>query len=191
MSAGLVAFFWLILAGIYGFIWLIFLTLFIVGKIKKSRVLSWIGGVPLALSTTFALIFLGTVAWGIISVSKPSNVYKITFGTPPPADVTDLQSQYWYFADTGSTYLKFKTSPATIKKLTANNWHQLTKEKLKGENFENLESDDTPSWWKPRKTSSTLVYTASMRFNDFASEEETLIYDPANQQTYYTFIGID
>jgi hypothetical protein len=191
MSAGLVTFFWLILAGIYGFFWLIFLALFIVGKINKSRVLSWIGGVPLLLSTTFALFFLGTVVWGIISVSKPSNVYKITFGTPPPADVTNLQNQYWYFADTGSTYLKFKTSPTTIKKLTANDWHPLTGEKLKSTDFENLETDDTPSWWKPRKTSSTLVYTASMRFDDFANEEETLIYDPVNEQAYYEFVGFD
>ncbi|MEO6908395.1 MAG: hypothetical protein ABI210_10945 [Abditibacteriaceae bacterium] len=191
MGAGLVFFFWLILAGIYGFFWLIFLTLFIVGKIKKSRVLSWIGGVPLTLSTVFAVIFLGAIVCGIVYVSFPSNVYKMTFGTSPTVDVTGLRSHYWYFADSGVTYLKFKAAPTTIKKITAKTWHQLTGQKIDEENFNYTEDDDIPSWWHPKKTPSTQIYKNSSLPHDFAAEDEMLIYNPNTQQAYYEFEGID
>lgn len=182
---------WLILAGIYGFFWLLFLSLFIVGKIKKSRMLSWIGGIPLLLSTTFAVFTLCTIIWGIFSVSKPANVYEITFGTPPPADVTDIQSHDWYFADSGLTYLKFKASPTTIKKLTTKDWHQLSGKKLDEVNFVYMVNDDKPLWWHPRKTSSSQIYKGSLHSHDFATVDEMLIYNPKTQQAYYRFVGID
>jgi hypothetical protein len=94
MGGGVVLLFWLFVAAIYGIFWLLFLALFISGRRKKSPVLTWLGGIPLFCSTSFALLCAGTMVYGLVSVSKPANVYETSFGSQPPADVTNLQSSY-------------------------------------------------------------------------------------------------
>jgi hypothetical protein len=107
----------------------------------------------------------------------------------PSTDVTHLRSQCWYFAGSENTFLTFKATPATIKKLTTKTWHPLTK--LKKETILDLDREENPSWWKPPKTSSTFVYTASMRFHKLPSEYEYLIYDPVTEQACYEFKGFE
>lgn len=191
MGGGIVLLIWLFLAAIYGFFWLLFLTLFIAGRRKKSQLLTWLGGVPLLLSSSFAIFCVGTMAYGLISVSQPANVYAISFGSQPPADVTNMQSSYYCFADTGTTFLKFDTSPATFSKLTGKGWTRLSGQKLQDESFSFFEDEQTPIWWKPGKTKATIVYTAEKRFGNFAGEREVLTYDTVSKQAYYAYIGID
>lgn len=191
MGAGIVFLIWLFLAAIYGLFWLLFLVLSVSGRRKKSHLLTWIGGIPLALSTGFIVFCVGMLAYGFISMSKPANVYELSFGVQPPADVTNMQSSYWCFADTGTAFLKFNTSPRTVNKLTAKGWVRLTGQKLQEESFSNFLGAETPSWWKLSKSKSTLVYTAENRFRSFAGESEVLTYDANTKQVHYAFIGID
>ena len=195
MSASFVILFWLFFVGIYGLFWLLFLLLFLSGRRNKSRARSCMGGVPFALSSGFALWCLGLVAHGLWSSSRPANVYKITFGVAPSADVTDIRSKYYYFADTGTTFLKFKASPSTIDKLTAKGWTRLKyQEQLEAHASDDANTpadDDTPNWFKPDLTESTVTYVSEHRIGDFASESETLTYNPATRLAYYDFVGID
>jgi hypothetical protein len=191
MGAGFVLAFWLFLAAIYGCFWLMFLALFVSGRRKKSGLLTWLGGIPLALSTGFAVLCIGMMIYGLISVSKPANVYEISFGSQPPADVTNMQSSYYCFADTGTAFLKFNSPPVTVGKLTAKGWVRLTGQKLRAENFSNFTGEGTPSWWKPNKSKTTSVYAAENRFGNFAGEYEVLTYDAVTKQVHYAFIGID
>jgi hypothetical protein len=191
MSGGIALLGWLFLAAICGLFWLLFLALFVSGRRKKSRSLMWLGGVPLVISSGIATFCIGTMVYGLNSVSQPANVYELSFGSQPPADVKNLQSSYYSFADTGTTFLKFNASPSTIRTLTAQKWVRLTGQELQDERFSNFLSEATPSWWAPRKSKSTSVYTARNRFGGFAGESEVLTYDAATKQAHYAFIGVD
>lgn len=191
MGGGIVILVWLFLAAIYGLFWLLFLSLFIAGRRKKSHLLTWLGGVPLLLSSSFAVFCVGTMAYGLISVSKPANVYEISFGSQPPADVTNMQSSYYSFADTGTAFLKFNTSLTTVSKLTGKGWTRLSGQKLQDESFSFFTGEQTPNWWRPTKTKATIIYTAEKRSGNFASESEVLTYDTVSKQAYYAYIGID
>lgn len=135
------------------------------------------------------------MGYGFFSTSRPANVYEIAFGSPPSADVINIKSSYYYFADTGITYLKFNASPSTISRLTAKGWTRLKGQGLKDAsasyNTNVSGEDETPNWYKPTVTKTTVIYTAKKRFGDFATEDETLIYDGATHEAYYDFLGID
>lgn len=181
----------LVIAVAFGVFWVLFLALFISGRRTKSQLTIWVGGVLLALQTGIGV----KAGYEAISIWKPENVYKTTFGSSPPNDVTNIQSYYYYLGDLGMTYLKFNASPSTIRNLTAKGWTRLKGQGLADARASNDThrdaDDDTPSWYKPKVTQSTVIYRAKNRFGDFARENETLTHDTATQQAYYDFLGID
>ena len=191
MGSSILTLFFSASAMAYVFLWLFFLALFTSGRRKKSQDIICLASALLIIHTGIGL----KIAYNTISVFKSDNVYKITFGSSPPPDVKNIQSYYYYFADLGITYLKFNASPSTIKKLTAKGWNRLKDQKLADVRASNDTSteqdDDTPKWFRPNITQSTMVYTSEHRIGDFASENETLTYDSATQQAYYSFLGID
>jgi hypothetical protein len=192
MGAGVVILIWLLIAAVFGVFWLGFLALFLIGRSRKSRLLKSLGGVPLLCSSVFALWFAGTAVYGFIYNQLPDNVYKSVFGFSPSADVTNIKSTYYYFADTGEFYLRFNASPQTINKIVRLGFTRHPRSELSPEDSSGLDDQGPPAWWKPVQTKSTRYYQARKRIGDFSTmEEEWLCYDASTQLAYYHYIGID
>lgn len=66
MGAGFVLLIWVIFAVVLGLAWGAFLGLFLFGTVKGSKLLSWLGGVPLAICSFMGLIFVLFVACAVI-----------------------------------------------------------------------------------------------------------------------------
>jgi hypothetical protein len=71
--------FWLVVAGVFGVFWIIALTLCIIGKPKHSRLMIWLGGIPLAILTAIAFGILGLTGYGIIRATNPRYIYQDAF----------------------------------------------------------------------------------------------------------------
>ena len=191
MGGGIVILFWLFIFAIGASLWLGSLWLFVAGRRRQSSAMTWLGGVPLAIGSLFAVMSLAGAIYGFIWNKQPANIYKMSFGSAPTQDVTALQSNLYSFADSGRTFLKFQAASATIDKLTKKPWKPLRGQPWQDEDFQFFQGSDTPTWWKPSKAKGTQIFVAENRFKYFASENEILIYEPQTGQTYYAFIGID
>lgn len=159
---------------------------FVVTRRGSSRTAVWSAGIWLAGNSFVAL----WVVFLMVSATQPRNVYQVSFGFPVSPDVTQLQSSYWYFGDTGVTYLKFKASPSTLKRILKRGLKPVAKEEFR-QNSESLSGDDPPSWWQPFAGSSNRFYSARFKNRDFSSEEELLCYDKSSGLAHYRFVGID
>ena len=191
MGAGIVLFVWLFVAAIGATLWGGSLWLFIAGRRRQSTPMIWLGGVPLAFGSLIAIVTLVGTIYGFSWNRKPANIYEMSFGSAPTQDVTGLQSSFYNFADTGTTFLKFKAAPATIGQLTKKPWKSLKGKPWQNENFHFFKGENTPDWWKPSKTKNAQIFIATNRFKYFAGENEILVYETKTGQTYYAFIGID
>jgi len=176
-------FFWGIIALVFFGIWFATLIGFISSRFFKSKVVRWLGFLPFAGMTGYAIWLAATLYY----LSTPPKVFERTFGFAPTGDVREIQSQYWYFGDTGSTYLKFKAEPQTIQRIVKIGLDQRPIPEVN--NYLSAESD--PQWWQPQPGSITHFYMQANRLKDFASENEMLCYDERTQQAYYMFLGID
>ena len=176
--------FWGIIAVVFGVIWLATLLVFIASRFIPSNGWRWAGFLPFAATTSCALWFVGSIYF----LSTPPQVFKTSFGFAPTNDVREIKSKYWYFGDTGITYLKFKANPETIKRIVTLG---LVEAGSTPSQSSASIGDDVPDWWRPESHSGTRIYTKSNRIRDFASEEEMLCYDETAQQAYYSFQGID
>ena len=191
MGAAIVIWFWLFVLAVGATLWLGSLWLFVAGRRKQSATMIWLGGVPLAFGSLIAIATLLGAIYGFSWNHKPANIYEMSFGSAPTPDVTELQSKFYNFADTGTTFLKFKAAPATINKLTKKPWKSLQGKAWQDEDFYFFKGENTPDWWKPAKTQNTQIFIVSDRFKYFAGENEILVYETKTGQTYYAFIGID
>ena len=191
MGAGIVLFVWLFIAAIGIACWSGALAVFLVGRRRQSRVMMWAGGAPLALGSLLGLLLVGVTIREFVWNSRPANIYQLKFGVAPSPDVTELQSKNFAFADSATTFLKFKATPATIRDLTAKQWRALSNKDWQEEDFIEFRDNGAPDWWKPSKTRTTQMYVANERFGRFGLENEVLIYESATRQTYYAFVGID
>ncbi len=66
MGLGFVLLIWAIFAVVLGLVWATSLGIFLFGKAKGSRILSWLGGVPLAASSFVGVIFILFIACAVI-----------------------------------------------------------------------------------------------------------------------------
>ena len=105
--------------------------------------------------------------------------------------MSGLQSRNFAFADSGTTFLKFRAAPATIAQLTGSPWQAVAGNAWQDADLNNFRHADAPLWWTPAKTQTAQMFVARNHFGSFAGENEVLIFDPANGQTYYAFVGID
>ena len=158
------SFFWGIIAVIFGVLWLGALIAFISSRYYQSKIIRWMGFLVFTALTACPIWFVASMYF----YSTPKQVFKTSFGFAPTSDVRDLESKYEYYGDYGTTDLKFKSNPQTIKRIVA------------------LGLVETPD-----STKTSRVYESNNRIRDFASGEETLRYDEATQQAYYSFQGID
>ncbi len=131
------------------------------------------------------LLYLGGVAGLFWHSTRPGEVYKNTFGVHPSADVSDLKSRLYYFADTGEVFLQFKCNKATLDSLIAS----------KGMAIDPAPKsvwDETPQWWLPGLGADwSECYSTENSTKGFAQEEAVLIYNPNTKQANYYWRGID
>lgn len=195
MGAGIVLIFLLILAGVYGFVFLAFAGLWFWGRRKKATWLKWIGGIPAVVMLAFAVFVAGFFAWGISRTKNPEWVFKETFNIPPPAAVTNLQSSYYYFADTGSVYLRFQTTEAEFQKLVNTKLVKKTSQEMQLDAPTEL-GGERPVWWDYQIQPEWTYYFRDSTINNsgatgFSYETEVLAFNPKTQTVYYHFLGID
>jgi hypothetical protein len=187
--------FWLFLASVYGIVFLAFAGLCILSWKKHWTWLKWITGIPAAFMVLLAIFVMALFTYGIIDSMNPRSVFKNTFGEPPSSEVNDIHSNVWFFADSGSIYLTFKTSRSEFLRLVPPGLTKQTLEDIKKTAFE-ISSED-PSWWTFRYKSDWTYYLHSgyglgyRGKHGFASETEYYAYDPNTSTAYYRFIGID
>lgn len=193
MGPGFVILFWLIVAGVLGVIWLISLVIFLVGWWKKSRVLSWVGGVPLCGLTLIATLVASLVLIGFVRSSNPKSVYEDTFHEAPTPDVVGIQSDTWSFADSGHAYLRFQAGHQTFQRIRPKDLPRITYEQYR-ERMPVLLGDSQPSWWIPPTESTTEIYlleATSGQGKSFSSETTMMSYDTNTSTAFYYFLGID
>jgi len=151
MGPGFVILFGMIAAGIFAVVWIISLVTFLFGWWKKSRVLSWLGGVPLCGLSLIATLVLSLILFGIIRSGNPKHVFEDTFREKPSSDVTGIQSDTWYFADGGHTYLRFQASSQTFQRIRPKHLPKATyeqcRERLSATVGDGCPSDLTPKSW--------------------------------------------
>lgn len=170
--------------------WLGSLALFIVGRKRQSRLQSWLGGAAFALVSGAGLWFIYLCAFP--PPSDSTNVYRAAFEAPS-RDVTALQSSEDGFRDWSSAHLKFRAAPQTIERITAPGWRPIAAKDWKDVGAFSRD-EEAPKWWRPQSSPTTRVFYfyATKRLGHYSNmEDETLIYDAATHQAYYSYNGVD
>ena len=166
--------------------WLASLVLFIAGRINRSTILTVVSGGAFLVLTIFLAIAITSVITSYFHAQSPRTVFRRSFGFDPPPDVKEIQSKYYYFLDSGYTYLKFQVSPTTVERIVARGLEQVTNSyRFPSSNLE------PPDWWTPPATGDVVRYYGEFDGRDFAREHEVLIYDRSANTVYFLFLGID
>ena len=193
MGPAFVILFWLILLGIYALLWGGSLVLFLVSLAQKRRWLKILASVPLCTLTLAALLLAGAVIVGIIQSMRPAFVFQQVFRQEPTAAITDIQSKYWTFADSGTIYLKFRCSLEDFQSLKPDRMQPLSYPEA--EQILHAYRDVLPAWFDPPELRTLQRFACDTprgaRGRIFTSETELMLYDPATQTTFYFYSGID
>ena len=192
MGPGCVIVVWLAVAAVVGNIWLACLLIFLFGRRRKSRLLVWLGGIPLIGITGIALLAGGVVGFAMIRSTNPRYVYRDTFHEPPSSDVRHIRSKVWSFADEGEVFMRFEASPETFRRIVPEKMEKVSypdyKKKMPGNNLK------PPAWWSPPTEQTSEIYIAVPDFGHgerFASETKLLTYDATTETVLYFYLGID
>jgi hypothetical protein len=191
MGAGFVILVWLIVAVVLGALWLGTLVLFIVAWKKRWRVLKWFSGIGVVGGVVVALTIAGLLTYGLIRTSVPKYVFTDTFHAKPTKSIRDIKSKVFWFADTGSVHLCFRTDVSTFRGLVPKDLPKVTKTEFE-EGWH--ESGEHPSWWRPLVSDSDEIYfqaTEVGKGKNFATETTWMVYDSQQQIGCYRFLGID
>jgi len=196
MGAGFVIMFWLIALGIIGAVWCGLVVLSIVGWKQKKPWLKWLAGVPAALMLAFGLLIGGLLAYGTLTSMSPNSVFTNTFHEAPSAKVSDIESSLWWFADTGSVYLRFKANEEEFRRLVPRRMTEHTMEAIK-EAAPSESGSELPAWWNYQYQPNWIYFFRDNRkpgspsTHGFSHETEYFAYDPKTEHAYYRFLGID
>ena len=195
MGPAFVIVIWGILAVAFGIVWLCLLAGFLIGILRKKKWLKWAAGLPLIFMTLLPCVLVGVVGYGLIQSTRPSIVFKQAFDQKPPAGITNLQSKYWFFADSGSIYLRFNCSPETFESIRPSGLERTSREDFKDTFGNRSYSGDAPSWWSPEKIVGEGRYYVGRdskgKNKHFSSETEILVYDVSSGVAFYNYLGID
>ncbi len=192
LGAGCVIVIWFVAAVVLGSIWLGCLLIFLFGRSRKSRLLAWLGGVPLVAITLAGIAIAGVVGFGIVRSMSPRYVYRDTFHESPTADVRHLRSKVWSFADEGHVFMRFEVSPETFRRIMPDDLQKVSyaeyRKRMPSSNIQ------PPSWWSPPTETTSDIYIGFPEFGlgkRFASETTLLTYDASSQTAMYFYLGID
>lgn len=157
---------------VFSLIWFAFLCIF---KIQRKKI-----GFLISIPT-----FIAGILTYFFVVTSPSYVFEKSFGFPPTEPVTDLKSDYSYWADSGHTFLRFKAPSIIIKKIVSRGL-QTTK-------FPTIPASNVPMplWFIVPDGKHVTYYAGNFKGRDFANESEFLAYDTISQTAFFCFLGID
>ena len=184
--------FWLILAGIFGILWIGSLIAFLVGRRKKKRLLKWLGFVHLTGLTLLALLIAGLFAVRAVRAITPEYVFADSLGEKPSADVVNIRSKVWSFADSAEVYLQFQASPETFHRLMPKGLTRLGTGKYN--NDMGGVDRDWPDWWRSMDPAISEIYVLETNFGEgkkFATERILMMYDPQRRVVQYHYLGVD
>ena len=100
MGPSIVLIIWLFIAGVFAVIWAASVGLFILSWMKKWRVMKWLSGFAVGGLTAIGLLITGLFTYGLIRSMSPSAVFEDTFHHEPAANVRNIQSKVFWFAET-------------------------------------------------------------------------------------------
>lgn len=195
MGGGITLVFLVGVIGVFCALWIGAFFLFRNGKKKSSNPMVFLGGGALTVFSLIGLFFIGVIVIGTIRITNPKVIFERSFGFPSSPEVTNIQSSYWYFADTGLTFLRFKAPPEIIQRIVARGLHKCTRG-----DFENILQSGinkgAPKWWTPLDNEPKQFFCAERKpanweHQDFASETEILSYNPITGIAFYCFSGVD
>ena len=196
MGAGFVIFIKLFLAGIYAIIFAVLSLLALSAHRKKQAWLKWLAGIPAGAMVILG-IFSGVIfVRGIIDAMNPRSVFEKSFGEAPSDAVADLKSETYWFADTGSIYLRFMTNEHEFRRLVPSRLELRTTTEMQ-ENTPHEIGSEPPPWWSYRIDNDWIYYLrentdrGSTGKSGFAGEMEYFAFDPMEEYAYYKFLGID
>lgn len=191
MGAGLVIFSWLFCLGLLGGVWLLAFSVFRQGRRTGSAVVRWIGLVPLVVISLLLLLLVSAWIAVIVRFSVPRFVYSYAFGEAPAADVRDLKSKAWSFADTTDILLQFKASSNTFRKLVPAGVERVTLTEFK-EALHTKGMGSPPKWWAViNEAIPAETYAGSGMRNYHTSEWILMTFDPTTETVQYYYVGID
>jgi hypothetical protein len=183
---------WGCAAVVLGVVWLASILGFIAARRRKWRAVSWVMAVPVALMPLVGLGLVGLIGFAMIRGSIPRYVYEDTFRQPPSADVRNIKSKNWGFADSAHVFMRFETSPDTFRRIVPEEMQKVTfaeyQRRMPGSNV------SAPEWWAPPTERTSEIFLRVPEWGSgrrFASESELLTYDPSTQTVMYSFLGID
>ena len=195
MGPGFVILFWLVVLSVLAAFWLALVGATYLGWKRKIEWLKWSAGIPAVIIPVLGVLVGGFLVWGAINSAIPENVFKNTFGTPASTATSDIRSSVFWFADTGSVYLRFRTSHEEFKKLVPADFVAKSAEEAK--QLVPFESGSKPEWWSFRHAEDWLYFVRPKPEHEgpgkrgFYSEWEYMAYDPRTGLAYYRFLGID
>ena len=195
MGPGFVILFWLVVLAVLGALWLALAVAAYFGWKKKIGWLKWVAGIPAALMVFVGVLVGGFLALGVIASMNPSSVFKETFGVPASAATSDIRSSVFWFADTGSVYLRFRTSREEFRKLVPADL--VAKSANEAKAVLPIEGGPHPDWWSFRYAQEWDYFVRAKTDHDgpgkrgFYSESEYMAYDPSTGFAYYRYLGID
>jgi len=196
MGAGFVILFWGVILGILTLIWVGLVALFVIGWKKKKSWLKWCAGIPAVLMLLVGVSGGGIMIYGMVCSTNPNVVFEDTFRVAPTNKITNIKSDLYWFADTGSVYLQFTTPEDEFQRLIPEGLSKRTMQQMKEEVPMDLGAEK-PSWWTYETRSDWLYF---LRLDSggnkpskrgFYSETEYYAFDPKSQTAYYRFLGID
>lgn len=179
----MVALVWLaLICAVAGFliVWGGSLVLLLTGRIKKSRQLTKSSGITFLLLTILALVFAGIQAYA----TSPWEVFKLSFGFEPTADVTPLKATYSAISDSEYAFLMFTASPETIERIVENGLVQTPDRFFPSSNVE------PPDWWDVPSTTDTVRYKNESADRNSSYRNRVLIYDRSTNMAFFHFIAV-
>lgn len=196
MGPGLVLLFWLFLGAIVFAVFSAFLLVAIYGHKNNRTILKYIGAIPASFIAILMIGFVVLVVYGIVSSMNPHSNFRTVFNEAPGDLVSEVDSKVFWFGDTGSIYLGFRTTEEEFLRLVPEGLNPLGVQAFKRE-MPRQTGKDIPEWWKMDVVVDDLCY---LREHDdrsgpgkkgFYYETEYYVYDRSAGYAYYRFIGID
>lgn len=138
------------------------------------------------------MLLAGLFVYGYVRSATPRFVFADTFGVAPGPGISNINSKVFWFADEGSTYLRFEADAATFHSLVPSGLPHVSDLEYANKRWQGNEAG--PAWWTytfPPDAEIHLLTTEPGQGKRFASEMTLMVYVPREHLVYYHYEGID
>jgi hypothetical protein len=156
------------------------------GRAVVGGVLAMGGAVIVVVAAMFVTSWVVVGSTPLYSTSP--SVFRTEFGYEP-AGVTSIQSETSGSTDSTLHFMRFRTAPATIQKITSGRFKAVPFAEC--ERQFRARASRRPTWWAPVRSGSSRCYVAAPFDGAFAMNEAWIGYDAESGYAHYFYIGID